>query len=187
MNKAETWDFCAPEYETLAVPVTGPCITKLLEQVSILPVTVSTAQTIKAIDIAGGAGFLSTLLGEAYSKAGLLEKVTILSSDFSPKMVEFTERSFASHNWPSSQFYARVLDATNLVDVSSNHFTHAFCTFGLMMIPDASKALNEMLRVLQPSGTVAITTWQKVGWVPIVSECIARAKMSSTKEENSVP
>ncbi|UJR16691.1 hypothetical protein I4U23_003591 [Adineta vaga] len=184
MNKVETWDFCAPEYEILAQPVTGPCIVKLLEQVSILPVTTDTVQTIKVIDVAAGPGILSTLLGEAYSQAALLEKVTILSTDFSPNMVELAERCFAFRNWPLSQFSARTLDAMNLVDIPSDHYTHAFCTFGIMMVPNASKALSEMFRVLQPSGTIGITTWEKVGWMPIVTECLARAKMSSNKEEN---
>ena len=186
MNRPDTWDFCAPEYDTIAGEVTGPCIVKMLEQVSVLPVT-SPARTIKVIDLASGPGILSTLLGEAYSQAGCLEKVEVLSTDFSPAMVEVATRRFASRNWPSSQFSARTLDATNLVNVPSDHYTHAFCTFGLMMIPDASKAVNEMFRVLQPSGTIGITTWYKVGWMPLFSECVARAKMSATKEENAAP
>jgi len=56
-----------------------------------------------------------------------------------------------------------------------------------MMIPDASKALGEMVRVLEPSGTIGITTWHKVGWSPLFSESIARAKASSHKEEKTTP
>lgn len=184
MNKSDTWDFISSEYDVLAQKVTGPCIVKLLEQVSVLPVT-PFAHPIKVIDLASGPGILTTLLGDAYSHAGCLEKLTILSTDFSSNMVEIAERQFASRNWPSSQFSARTLDATNLVAVPSDHYTYAFCTFGVMMIPDASKALSEMFRVLEPSGTIGITTWQKAGWMPIFSECISRAKMSPSKEETS--
>jgi ubiquinone/menaquinone biosynthesis C-methylase UbiE len=186
MNKSDTWDFISSEYDADAQELTGPCIVKLLEQVSLLPVTSST-RSIKGIELASGPGILATLLGEAYSRAGYLENVTFLSTDFSPKMVELAERRFASRNWPSSQFSARTLDATHLVDVPSDHYTHAFCTFGLMMIPDASKALDEMFRVLEPSGTIGITTWHKVGWFPFFSECVARAKASSKKEEKATP
>ncbi len=49
---------------------------------------------------------------------------------------------------------------------ASLHYTHAFCIFGLMMMPDASKALDGMFRVLGLSGTIGITTWHKVGWLP---------------------
>lgn len=184
MNKPDTWDNCASEYDTVAVKVTGPCISKLLEQVSIFPVT-SFSRTIKVIDLAGGPGILGTLIGEAYSQAGHLEKVTFLSTDFSPIMVEKAKHRFASHNWPTSQFSASTFDATNLVTVPSNHYSHAFCTFGIMMIPDASKVLNEMFRVLEPSGVIGLTTWHKVGWMPIVSECLARVKISSTKQDNA--
>jgi ubiquinone/menaquinone biosynthesis C-methylase UbiE len=186
MNKSNTWDFIASEYDTITQLVTVPCVAKSLEQVSLLPVT-SSAHSIKVIDLAAGPGILATLLDEAYLQAGYLEKVTFLSTDCSSRMVELAERRFASRNWPSSQFSARTLDAMHLVDVPSDHYTHAFSTFGLMMIPDASKALGEMFRVLEPSGTIGITTWHKVGWLPFFSECVARAKGSSNKEENANP
>ena len=186
MNRSETWDFCAPEYDTNANVVTGPCIGKLLEQASVLPVN-STANPIKVIDLAAGPAILGTLLGEAYARAGCLEKLTILSTDFSSKMVEMAQRRFESRNWTPPQFSALTLDATNLVGVPSDYYTHAFCTFGVMMIPDAPKALKEMFRVLEPSGTVGITTWYKVGWMPIFFECVARAKMSSAAKESATP
>ena len=184
MNSRDTWDSCASEYDNDAAKVTGPCVIKLLEQVSILPVA-SSAREIKVIDLAAGPGVLGTLIGKAYFDAGCLEKVSVLSTDFSPNMVKMAEHRFASHNWPSSQFSARTLDAMNLADVPSNHYTHAFCAFGLMMVPDAAKALGEMFRVLQPSGTIGITTWYKLGYVPLVSECIARAKASGDKQDNA--
>ena len=186
MNRSETWDFCASEYDTNAEAVTGPCIGKLLEQASVVPVN-STAHPIKVIDLAAGPGILGTLLGNAYSQAGCLEKLTVLSTDFSSKMVEMAERRFKSHNWTPSQFSARTLDATDLAGIPSNYYTHAFCTFGIMMIPDASKALKEMFRVLEPSGTIGITTWHKVGWMPIFFECLARAKMTSAEQEKATP
>lgn len=184
MNKADLWNYCAVEYDAVVPAITEPCIVKLLEQVLLLPVT-ATNGTVKVIDLAAGPGFLAAILGEAYSQAGLFEKMTILSTDFSSTMVEIAERHFASRNWSPSQFSARTLDATNLVDVPSNHYTHAFCTFGVIMIPDAPKALSEMHRVLQPLGIVGITSWEKVGWMPIVTECIARVKASSTKDGSS--
>lgn len=186
MNKRNTWDSCASEYDNTAAKVTGPCVTKLLEQISILPVS-SSAQEIKVIDIAAGPGVLGTLIGKAYSEAGCLERVSVLSTDFSPNMVKTAEHRFASNNWSSPQFSARTLDAMDLADVPSNHYTHACCAFGLMMVPDADKALREMFRVLQPSGTIGITTWYKVGYVPLVSECIARAKASDDKPETATP
>ena len=189
MNRSDTWDFCAPEYDATAEKVTGPCIVKLLEQTSVLPVN-SAARPIKVIDLAAGPGILSTLLGRAYSEAGCLEKMTVLSTDFSSKMVEIAEHRFSLHNWSPPQFSARTLDATNLIDVPSDHYTHAFCSFGIMMIPDALKALQEMFRVLAPSGTVGITAWHKVGWMPIFAECVARAKScssSSSEKETATP
>ena len=183
MNSQETWDSCAPEYDITVTRLTGPCIVKLLEEVSLLPVLSSTG-AIKVIDLAAGPGILGTLLGNAYFDAGCLEKISVLSTDFSPNMVKIAEQRFVSNNWPSSQFSARTLNAMDLAGVPSDHYTHAFCAFGIMMVPDAAKALREMFRVLEPSGTVGITTWNKLGYMPLVSECLARARMSTTEEEN---
>ena len=183
MNSSIFWDSYSSEYDKGVQKITGPCVVNLLEQVALLPVS-SSARPIKVIDIAAGPGFLSTVIGEAYSRAGCLDKVNILSTDFSEGMTGQAQQHFTSLHWPSSQFTARTLDATNLVDVPSNYYTHAFCTFGIMMVPDAPKAIDEMVRVLEPAGTIGIATWQTIGWIPIISECLARAKLSSDKKES---
>lgn len=182
MDSPAMWDACVTEYGIIAPKVTGPCITNMLEQVGLLPVNGFT-QPIRAIDLAAGPGLLATILGDAYAQAGSLDKVSILSTDFSPKMVEKSAEHFASFKWPPAQFPSRTLDAANLDDVPSNHYTHAFCSFGLMMMPEATKVLSEMLRVLEPSGTVGITTWKVVGWFPVVMGAIARAKMLNGGEQ----
>jgi len=182
MNKSETWDICAQDYLTTTQNVTGRCIVELLEELSLLPVT-SSAPTIKVIDIAAGTGILAILLGEAYSQAGQFDKITILSTDFSKVMMQKAQTQFNARNWPETQLSTRVADATDLVDIPSDFYTHAFCTFGLMLIPNASKAINEMFRVLQSTGTIGIATWQKVGWFPIVMECVSRAKKACPSNE----
>ena len=121
MNKSETLDFIASEYDAIQ-RATTPCIVKLLEQISLLPVNSSTGP-IKVIDLASGPAVLAILLGEAYSQVGYLDKITFLSSDFSPKMVELAERRFASHNWSQAQFSFRTFDAANLVGVPSRPAT----------------------------------------------------------------
>jgi len=93
-----------------------------------------------------------------------------------------TERRSASRNRLPPQFSARTLDSTDLVDVPSDYYTHVFCIFGIMMVPDA---LNEMFPVLEPSGTIGMTIWHKIDRMPIFLECLARAKMPFSKIEDA--
>ena len=184
MDKSETWDACAEDYVNNTQKVTTQCVVKLLEELSVFPVT-SSASPIKVIDIAAGPGTLGILLGEAYSQAGQLDKITILSTDFSKMMIEQAQDHINSRSWSSTQFSTCVADATNLVNIPSDFYTHAFCTFGLMMIPNPAKALSEMFRVLQSAGTVGVTTWQKIAWHPIVTECVSRARKACPSNDQN--
>jgi hypothetical protein len=44
-----------------------------------------------------------------------------------------------------------------------------------MLIPDASKSLQECNRMLTPGGLLGVTTWQAVGWYTEVSEALSTA------------
>jgi hypothetical protein len=78
-------------------------------------------------------------------------------------------------------------------DLPDEIFTHVLTNFGVMVMPDASAALNgwqrsldlwivnllttcavtECFRILKPGGACGITTWDTIGWIPDVRLALA--------------
>jgi ubiquinone/menaquinone biosynthesis C-methylase UbiE len=45
------------------------------------------------------------------------------------------------------------------LSAADNTFHYVFCVFGVMFMPDADKALQEMYRVLKKGGKATVLTW----------------------------
>ena len=56
---------------------------------------------------------------------------------------------------------ARVADGERLDGFADGEFDRVACAFAIFFFPDPAGALAEFRRVLQPGGTVAISTWGK--------------------------
>jgi ubiquinone/menaquinone biosynthesis C-methylase UbiE len=80
---------------------------------------------------------------------------TVLGVDISPVMVALAEAALAGHDLPGT---VRVGDAEAL-DVPDESMDTVLCAFGLFFFPDAESAVAELLRVLRPGGTLALSTW----------------------------
>jgi len=96
----------------------------------------------KLLDICCGPGMLSAAAVKRGAKA--------VGVDF-PGVV-----ALASKLVPDAEFQDG--DATNL-PFGDNSFDAIVCGYGIMHVPDAEKAMREMLRVLCPGGRVAMTVW----------------------------
>ncbi len=51
-----------------------------------------------------------------------------------------------------------------------NTFDVAFTSLAIFAYPDPIKCAKELLRTLKPGGVAALTTWKRVGWVPLLHE-----------------
>lgn len=96
----------------------------------------------RMLDVCCGPGMLSA--------AAVARGASATGLDF-PGVVSLAEKLV-----PAAQFQSG--DATNL-PFDENYFDTVVCGYGIMHVPDAERALQEMLRVLKPAGRLALTVW----------------------------
>ena len=111
----------------------------------------------RVIDVACGTGILArklaTLIGSAQSIVGL---------DLSPGMLEVARRVAPAIEWK--------LGSAESLPFADGSFDAVVSQFGLMFFPDRVRALREMLRVLTPSGRLAVAVWDSLDNIPAFAE-----------------
>ncbi|MDX1393116.1 MAG: methyltransferase domain-containing protein [Gemmatimonadota bacterium] len=111
------------------------------------------------LDVACGTGLLSIPAARAVAPGG-----TVLGTDISRRMVDRAAARAAEEGVGNARF-ARS-DAESL-EAPDGAFDAALCALGLMYVPDAGRALEEMLRVLRPGGRAVVAVWgarASCGW-----------------------
>jgi SAM-dependent methyltransferase len=96
------------------------------------------------LELAGGTGDI------AEAVAGRV--ASVLSTDFSPAMVEAARR----RSLPSVEHRVMDMQALELPDAS---FDGVVCRFGYMLVPGPARAFAETRRVLKEGGRLAFATW----------------------------
>jgi ubiquinone/menaquinone biosynthesis C-methylase UbiE len=81
----------------------------------------------------------------------------LISSDFSPEMVEVARRRGAALGLRNAEY--RVMDAERL-ELGDDSVDGVVCRFGYMLMADPVAALSETRRVLRPGGTLTLATWR---------------------------
>lgn len=104
-------------------------------------------QNDKVLDVGCGTGVV------AITAARMGAKVSAL--DLSPKLIEQAQKNIAIAN---VDIEAREGDVENLPYPDAT-FDAVLSQFGHMFAPRPQVAINEMLRVLKPGGTIAFSTW----------------------------
>jgi ubiquinone/menaquinone biosynthesis C-methylase UbiE len=95
-----------------------------------------------------------------FQAAALLgESGRLISSDFSPAMVEVGRRR-AAELGVGENVEHRVLDAQS-IDLPDDSVDGVLCRFGYMLMPDPAAALAETRRVLRPGGRLALAVWRE--------------------------
>ena len=61
-------------------------------------------------------------------------------------------------------------DVMNGMDLQypDNTFDASFTSLAIFAFPDPVKGVNELYRTLKPGGVTALTTWKRVGWLPLL-------------------
>ena len=131
---------------------------------------ISTAQNI--LDIGCGTGIFALMYLQRFPHG--IPGQTIYCTDLNPAMVQVTQRVVTEQlqqlqsqlpetNGCATKFVFQVADGTKLDMFPDHMFDLIVSVFGLFLIPDRTTALQEVRRVLQVGGTLAMTAWTTTG------------------------
>jgi SAM-dependent methyltransferase len=84
------------------------------------------------------------------------ERGRLISSDFSPEMVEVARRRGAELGLENVDY--RVIDAEH-IELQADSVDRVLCQSGYMLMADPATALSETRRVLRPGGRLALSVW----------------------------
>ena len=103
------------------------------------------------LELAAGPG------GTGFAAAALVgERGRVLSTDFSPEMVEVARRRGAELGLQNVEY--RVMDAER-IELDAGSVDGVLCQSGFMLVADTAAALSETRRVLRPGGRLALSVW----------------------------
>jgi ubiquinone/menaquinone biosynthesis C-methylase UbiE len=158
----DSWNKFSARYTKIILPEFRPFGRRLIEIAGV-------GRGMWVLDVATGPGEPALALAHRVGPNGV-----VVGVDFSPTMLRRAHaraRSLGLHN-----VLFREMDAERLV-FDDMTFDRVCCRFGLMLMPDAERALAEMRRVLVPGGLVAVAVWSaqsKVNTLGIVRRALER-------------
>jgi SAM-dependent methyltransferase len=103
------------------------------------------------LELAAGQGDVGYAVAPIVGESG-----RVISSDFSPAMVEIAERRSAELGLTNVAH--RVFDAEQ-IELEDDSVDGVLCRFGYMLMPHPAAALRETRRVLRPGGRLALAVW----------------------------
>jgi ubiquinone/menaquinone biosynthesis C-methylase UbiE len=137
---ARAWDEVAPGYDEFVTPLNIDLGARVLQRSGLEP-------GMELLDVAAGSGAVSL------AAARLGARVTAV--DISPVMIERLERRARQEDL---EIDALVMDG-HALDIQSGRFDMAASEFGVMLFPDLSRGLREMVRVTKPGGRVVVVAF----------------------------
>ena len=158
----DSWNKFSARYTKVVLPEFRPFGRRLIEIAGV-------RRGMWVLDVATGPGEPALTLARRVGPSGV-----VVGVDFSPAMLRRARaraRNLHLHN-----VLFREMDAERLT-FDDMTFDRVCCRFGLMLMPDAERALAEMRRVLVPGGLVAVAVWSaqsKVNTLGIVSRALER-------------
>ena len=138
------WDRAAEDYEEAWSLQLEPAQTLSLEMAEL-------EAGEQVLDVACGTGLVSIPAARAVAPKGEL-----VGTDLSEVMVQMAAARAESAGIRNARFERADAESLSLADGS---FDVAFCALGLMYVPDPTRALEEILRVLRPGGRAVVAVW----------------------------
>jgi ubiquinone/menaquinone biosynthesis C-methylase UbiE len=161
-SEEKSWDRFSRTYTKVALPEFHPYGRRLIEMSQL-------RRGMWVLDVATGPGEPALSIARRIGTAG-----TVVAIDFSMTMLRAAAARARKAGIANVRFHR--MDAERL-DLADMMFDRAFCRFGLMLMPNAERALAEIHRVLLPGGRLAVAVWssqQKVNTLGIVRAALAR-------------
>ena len=158
----QSWNSFSRRYTKIALPEFRPYGDRLVRMAEL-------RRGMWVLDVATGPGEPALTAARRVGPRGL-----VLGIDFSGAMLRTAVSRARQLGLRNVQF--RQMDAERL-RLPDMMFDQVFCRFGLMLMPDAERALTEIHRVLVPRGRVAIAVWStqtKVNTLGIVREVLVQ-------------
>ncbi len=103
------------------------------------------------LDVAGGSGEPSITIAEAVAKSG-----SVICTDAVAEMVRASRSEARIRELANIEFTQCVGEA---LPFQSDTFDVVVCRLGVMLFPDPSAAIREILRVVKPRGSIAFAIW----------------------------
>ncbi|MFL5759906.1 MAG: class I SAM-dependent methyltransferase [Thermomicrobiales bacterium] len=137
----EAWDAIAEGYDRYVAPQEVALANEALELVGLKPGE-------RFLDVAAGTGGLSLPAARLGAK--------VLATDWSPAMIERFEARVREERLPDAE--GRVMDC-HALQLEDNTFDVTGSQFGVMLVPDQPRALQEIVRVTKPGGRVLVIAY----------------------------
>lgn len=137
---APSWERRREDIERIAAPVREWTLRELQP---------AAGQTI--LELAAGTGDTGFAVAETLGERGRL-----ISSDFSPAMLEAARRRGEQLGVGNVEY--RVIDAERM-ELEDDSVDGVLCRFGYMLMADPATALTETRRVLRPGGRLTFSVW----------------------------
>jgi ubiquinone/menaquinone biosynthesis C-methylase UbiE len=154
---AAGWERRRADIETVSAPVTEWLVDALAPR---------PGETI--LELAAGPGDTGFAAAAKLGEGGRL-----ISSDFSPEMVEVGRRRAAELGLRNVEH--RVIDAER-IELEDDSVDGVLCRWGYMLMVDPAAALAETRRVLRPEGRLALAVWREAPrnpWVALAGRVLA--------------
>lgn len=137
---APTWAKRSPQIEQVTAPVREWLVGELAPNEGDV-----------ILELAAGVGDTGFDAAELIGDGGKL-----ISSDFSPKMLEEARRRGAERGVANAEY--QVIDAER-IGLDDDSVDGVICRYGYMLMADTASALAETRRVLRPEGPLALAVW----------------------------
>jgi ubiquinone/menaquinone biosynthesis C-methylase UbiE len=97
-----------------------------------------------------------------------VKPATLHLVDAAPGMVAIARDKFEGQQ-PNLNIHCATMPAERL-DFPDESFTHSITNLGILFFTDADQGAKEIFRTLKPGGTAVVTSWQDLGYLPLLHQ-----------------